>query len=175
MKSIAVIWYSWSNGNTEKIAKMAADSLHADMARIETETEYTGSYDEVVEQGQHEVDSGYKPPIKPLGIHIRDYDAIVLGTPTWWYSIAPAVFTFVSGQDWHGKTVIPFQTDGGWPGHLMEDIRKECFGADIKYPMEIRFDPQGGSIMKTPEGDIEDWIGRVRKFAAFPEELSKVW
>jgi len=28
---------------------MAADSLHADMARIETEDDYTGSYDEVVE------------------------------------------------------------------------------------------------------------------------------
>ena len=166
MKSIAVIWYSWSNGNTEKIAKMAADSLHADMARIETETEYTGSYDEVVEQGQHEVNSGYKPPIKPLGIHIRDYDAIVLGTPTWWYSIAPAVFTFVSGQDWHGKTVIPFQTDGGWPGHLMEDIRQDCFGADIKCPMEIRFDSQGGSSMKTPESNIKDWIDKVRRLAA---------
>ena len=95
------------------------------------------------------MDSGYKPPIKPLGIRIRDYDVIVLGTPTWWYGIAPAVLTFISSQDWHGKTVIPFQTDGGWPGHLMEDIRKECFGADIKYPMEIRFDSQGGSIMKT--------------------------
>ena len=66
MKSIVVIWYSWSNGNTRKIAKMAADSLHADMARIETVAEYTGSYDEVVEQGRHEVDSGYKPPINPL-------------------------------------------------------------------------------------------------------------
>lgn len=45
----------------------------------------------VVQQGQEEVRRGYKPEIKPLDIDIRNYDVIVVGTPTWWYTMAPAV------------------------------------------------------------------------------------
>ena len=31
--------------------------------------------------------------------------------------LAPAVLTFLTTNDFSGKTVIPFMTNGGWPGH----------------------------------------------------------
>ena len=40
---------------------------------------YSGSYNEVVEQGQREVDRGYEPELKPLGVNIADYDVIAVG------------------------------------------------------------------------------------------------
>ena len=42
-----------------------------------------------------------------------DYDVIVLGTPVWWYTFAPAVKTFLESNDFSQKTIFPFATNGG--------------------------------------------------------------
>ena len=86
MSRMLVVYYSWSNGNTKRIAEQLARRTGADIARIETVQPYTGSYDEVVDQGQREVNEGYRPPIQPLGVNVADYDVIAVGTPTWWYT-----------------------------------------------------------------------------------------
>ena len=108
-----VVYYSWSNGNTKRIAEKLAEELGADIRQIDTAEPYKGSYDAVVDQGQEEVNRGYKPEIRPLDVDIKDYDVIAVGTPTWWYTMAPAVLTFLSSHDWSGKKVIPFMTNGG--------------------------------------------------------------
>ena len=113
----------WSNGNTERIAKMLQSETDSDILKIDTVVPYSGSYDDVVNQGQNEVQRGYEPEIKPLDINIADYDVIAVGTPTWWYTMAPAVKTFLHQQDFTGKTVVPFMTNGGWPGHVIKDMK----------------------------------------------------
>lgn len=163
MKKMLVIYYSWSNGNTKRIAEKLADAAKADLIRIETVTPYHGSYNDVVSQGQREVQSGYMPKIKPLNVDIDDYDVIAVGTPTWWYTMAPAVHTFLHSQNWEGKTVIPFMTNGGWPGHVIKDMKKECSGADFPLSMQVKFDSTGGDQMKTPEKDVNTFISKAIK------------
>ena len=133
MKKMLVVYYSWSNGNTEKIALSLQKATGADIAKIETLEPYKGSYDDVVIEGQREVNRGYMRPIKPLDADVQNYDVIAVGTPTWWYTMAPAVKTFLNSQKWEGKTVVPFMTNGGWPGHVIKDIdfcrkikKKDC-------------------------------------------------
>ncbi len=162
MSKKLVVYYSWSNGNTKRIAEKMATELGADICQIDTVEPYKGSYDEVVAQGQNEVNRGYKPAIKPLDVNLRDYDVVAVGTPTWWYTMAPAVLTFLSENDWSGKKVIPFMTNGGWPGHVIEDMSKECKGAEIIQPMEIKFDSQGGPVLKTSESEIDEWIAGIK-------------
>lgn len=53
------------------------------------------------------------PQINPISVNLADYDVIAIGTPTWWYTMAPAVLTFLTTNDFTGKTVIPFMTNGG--------------------------------------------------------------
>ncbi len=163
MKKMLVVYYTWSNGNTERIAKMLAEAMGADLMQIDTEKPYEGSYNEVVDQGQEEVNRGYEPKLKPLTKDIEDYDVIAVGTPTWWYTMAPAVRTFLRGQDWNGKTVIPFMTNGGWPGHVIKDMEKFCKGASFAEEMEVQFDSQGGDHMETAENKVKDWIEAVKK------------
>lgn len=81
MKKLLIIYYSWSNGNTERIAKMLQSETDSDILKIDTVVPYSGSYDDVVNQGQNEVQRGYEPEIKPLDINIADYDIIAVGTP----------------------------------------------------------------------------------------------
>ncbi len=163
MKKLLIVYYSWSNGNTERIAKILQAATGADIARIETVTPYSGSYDDVVAQGQDEVKRGYMPPIQPLGVDIADYDVVAVGTPTWWYTMAPAVLTFLNGQDWKGKTVVPFMTNGGWPGHVIRDMKAACHGAKTVCEREVRFDSSGGDHMETSETEINAWTEAVKK------------
>ena len=157
-----VVYYSWSNWNTKCIAEKIQKATQGDIARIETVKPYTGSYNEVVDQGQREVNSGYEPPIKPIEFNIADYDVIAIGTPTWWYTMAPAVLTFLHSQNWTGKTVVPFMTNGGWPGHVIDDIKKACKGAEFTHEMEIRFDSSGGDRMESSENLITDWVSEIK-------------
>ena len=163
MKKMLVVYYSWSNGNTEKIALSLQKATGADIAKIETLEPYKGSYDDVVSEGQREVNRGYMRPIKPLDADVQNYDVIAVGTLTWWYTMAPAVKTFLNSQKWEGKTVVPFITNGGWPGHVIKDIEKECKGAKFLKPMEIQFDSTGGAELVTPQGKIDKWIEEVKK------------
>lgn len=158
-----IVYYSVSNGNTKQIAEWLQKSVSADIVQIETVTPYSGSYNDIVNQGKREVNQGFQPAIKPLSVNPTVYDVIAVGTPTWWYTMAPAVLTFLNSYDWQGKTIIPFQTHGGWPGHVMKDIKIACKGAVLKYEMEIQFDSTGGSEMVTPEKNIETWITQVKE------------
>lgn len=163
MKKMLIVFYSWSNGNTERIAKMLQEATGADMVRIETAVPYTGSYDDVVQQGQEEVQRGYEPEIKPLGVTVRDYDVIAVGTPTWWYTMAPAVLSFLHKQEWQGKTVVTFQTHGGWPGHVLKDIKNTCVGASAACEMQVKFDSNGGDHLETSEAEIKAWVQSVKE------------
>ena len=48
MKKLLIIYYSWSNGNTERIAKMLQSETDSDILKIDTVVPYSGSYDDVV-------------------------------------------------------------------------------------------------------------------------------
>ena len=162
MKKILIVYYSQSNGNTEKIAKMLQKATNADIEKIDTVKPYEGSYQDVVDQGKRETESGFQPNIRPLPYSAADYDVIAVGTPTWWYTMAPAMLTFLSCQSWTGKTVIPFATNGGWPGHVIEDIQKVCKGAKAVCEMQVRFDSSGGDHLETPADEINEWIEKVK-------------
>lgn len=162
MKKMLVAYYSWSNGNTKRIAQKLADETGADIARIETTEPYRGSHEEVVEQGQREVEAGFMPQINPLSVNIADYDVFAIGTPTWWYTMAPAVLTFLTTNDFAGKTVIPFMTNGGWPGHVIKDMKEKCKGANFMHEMQIRFDSMGKDHLETPESVIDQWIKQIK-------------
>lgn len=163
MKKLLIVYYSWSNGNTENIAKMLQKETGGDLARIDTVVPYEGSYDDVVSQGQNEVNRGYEPEIKPLNVNIADYDVIAIGTPTWWYTMAPAVRTFLHENDFSGKTVVPFMTNGGWPGHVIKDMKSFCKGAEVVCDMQVQFDSTGGSRLETSKNKIDKWIQSVKK------------
>ena len=162
MKKLLIVYYSWSNGNTERIAKKLQSVAGGDLLKIDTAVPYSGSYDDVVDQGQREVNQGYEPELKPLNVNPADYDVIAVGTPTWWYTMAPAVKTFLHKNTFAGKTVVPFMTNGGWPGHDIRDMKNACTGAKIACERQVKFDSNGGDHLETPGGNIDAWARGVK-------------
>lgn len=149
-----ILYYSYG-GNTRRIAEMIQHRNGGDLAEIETVKPYTGDYNSVVDQGQQEVNRGFMPEIKELNIDVSAYDRIILGSPVWWYTFAPAMKTFLNQYDLSGKIVFPFATNGGWIGHTFQDFEKECNGAEVKNGLNVRFD---GATLQTSEKEIEAWL-----------------
>lgn len=154
-----VIYYSYG-GNTRRVAEEIRNKLNLDIVELETVKPYTGSYNEVVDQGQREVNRGFMPKIKPVKIDFSQYDVVILGSPVWWYTFAPAMKTFLNSADLSGKKVYPFATNGGWIGHTWKDFEKACTGARVLPGLNVRFNEDK---QLTPKEDIEKWIQHIEK------------
>lgn len=168
----AIIYYSY-RGNTKEIAEWIQKRVGGDLVRIETVVPYEGDYNKVVDQGQDEVNRGYCPEIKPMDVDLQAYDTILLGTPVWWYTFAPAMHTFLKSQNWEGKTIYLFATNGGWIGHTFQDFKQACKGADVKSGLNIRFDE---TTLRTDKKDIENWesIFLIRQMDILPEPVRNI-
>lgn len=130
-KKVLVTYFSWG-GNTKFIAEKINAQIGGDMFRIETVVPYPTDYNETaygVAKKQHE--EGTKPELKDNG-DVSGYDVIFVGTPAWWYGMAPAVKTFLSENNFEGKTIVPFITHGGGGKYtITEDIGKLAFGSKV--------------------------------------------
>ena len=65
MKTL-IVYYSWHNGNTKRIAQMIQKKTGADLCAIETVTPYPKEYRAASDQGKRETETGFKPEIKRL-------------------------------------------------------------------------------------------------------------
>ena len=155
---ILVVYYSFG-GNTRGIARRIARSLDADIAEIRTVKAYPDDYDVLVSLGKREVESGYIPQLYPLALPAQEYDTIVLGTPVWWYSFAPAVKSFLKSVKWAGKKVYPFATNGGWLGHTPSDFKRAMRGAVVAPTLSLKFDDKK---LVTPESAIDEWVAQIK-------------
>ena len=157
MKAL-IVYYSLG-GNTKKIADLIKEKLNINSLEIKLVTPYSGSYDDIVEKGQDEVNSGYMPKIKQLPANLSDYDTIILGSPVWWYTYAPAMKTFLNNYDLSNKNIYIFATNGGWIGHTFEDFKKALPNSNIKSTLNIEFN---GKDLAVPQEVISNWIENIK-------------
>lgn len=165
MKTLTV-YFSYTAGNTKRIAEKVHEAVGGDIVRLEPVKSYPTDYNATVNQGQEEVNRSYKPALKPLGVSVKDYDRIIVGTPTWWYKMAPVVLSFLSGNDFTGKVVVPFMTNAGWPGTVIKDMTElaKAKGATVEHDHEFRFssDEKHFDKMETSEKELEQWINSLK-------------
>lgn len=157
MSRKAIVYYSYSN-NTKKIVDEIIKSVKADVYEIKPIIPYPDDYELLVEQEEQKQGKEEVVEIEDLKINLKDYDTIILGTPVWWYTMAPPVRSFLKNNDLSGKTIIPFITNGGWIGTTLEDINKLTKGAHVKNEIDIVFED---SNMKTSLVGLTDWIDSI--------------
>lgn len=63
MKAL-VVYFTWTNGNTERIAKVLQQALQAYILKIAAPDDYHEDYDTVVRKSQEEIRRGYRPRVK---------------------------------------------------------------------------------------------------------------
>lgn len=129
--SVLVAYYS-AQGHTAAVADALAEELGADVFAVTPAEPYTdddlnwNDPDSRVsvqheDEGQRDVELEQVTPDGWEG-----YDTVLLGYPIWWGIAAWPVNGFVSGNDFTGKTVIPFCTSAssglGESAELLEEF-----------------------------------------------------
>ena len=120
-----VLYYS-ETGTTKTVAQELQKQLGADIEEIEAVVPYSGNFQETIQRGQREMQSGEMPAIKPLKKKIADYDIIFLGYPIWFGTYANPIITLVKEQDFAGKTIVPFCTFGSGGLNTSSDALKKA-------------------------------------------------
>ena len=153
---VLVVYYSWS-GNTRKAAEYIAEHTGGTLLEITPAKPYPSDYNACVKQAKDEVQQEQTPAIKPAGIDLTKYDAIFVGTPNWWSSIAPPVRTFLTKQNFTGKKVALFVTHGsGGMARCEKDAAELLSKATVL---------KGGAFPGATIGDskqaVTDWVDSI--------------
>ena len=124
-----VVYYSFS-GHTKEIAKQIAEKTNADTFEIKTKQAYSSP--SVYAKSKKELSSKNYPEIETADMpDVSAYDTIIIGAPVWWYTMAPALFKYLSITDLQDKRVAAFSTQGSNYGSFFTDFENMAKGAKI--------------------------------------------
>lgn len=130
-QKVLVLFYS-ETGTTKMVAEEIQKQIGADIESIEAVEPYTGNFQETIQRGQREMQTGQLPALKPLTKKIADYDVIFLGYPIWFGTYAMPIATLVKEQNFAGKTIVPFCTFGsGGLNTSTDNLKKALPQANI--------------------------------------------
>ena len=128
---ILVVYYS-ASGTTKRVATAIADATGADLYEITLVEPYTSddlNWTNSSSRVSREHDDESLRDIALTEITPTDWDScdtVLIGYPIWWGIAAWPVDNFVKGNDFTGKTVIPFCTSSssglGDSGNLLEEM-----------------------------------------------------
>ena len=126
-----VVYYS-ATGTTEGVAQTIADTTGGDLFEIQPVEPYTDddldwTNDDSRVSREHDDESLRDVDLVSTSVDNWDsYDTVFIGYPIWWGIAAWPVDNFVKGNDFTGKTVIPFCTSSssglGDSGNLLEEM-----------------------------------------------------
>lgn len=114
-KKTLVVYYS-ATGSTKAVAQTIAENADADIFEITPVNPY--SSDDLNWNNKNSRVSKEHNDESLRNVELTNvtpdnwdsYDTVFIGYPIWWYIAAWPVDTFVKGNDFTGKTVIPFCT-----------------------------------------------------------------
>jgi len=134
---ILVIYYSKS-GNTRAVAEMICEMTNGELYEIETVQTYPRTRPAAADIPKKEMETGKLPELKGTLPDISRYDAVIIGSPIWWYTMATPVMSFVRDIDFQGKKVAGFFTSAG-DGHRFEDdLRKMATNGQVQKSIGFR-------------------------------------
>ncbi|MDF2636549.1 MAG: putative flavodoxin [Pelosinus sp.] len=151
-----LVAYLTRTGNTEAVAKMIHDEVGGGLVKLELETPYPDNYQKQVAQVEQEDESGYLPPLKTSIDKIDSYDTIFVGFPTWNMQLPPPIRSFLNKYNLSGKTVIPFNTNGGYGvGSGFEEFKKLCADSIVPEGFSVEGGRERDGILFVMNGDKE--------------------
>jgi flavodoxin len=169
-KENVLIIYLTRTENTAAVAEIIEDETGGTLVELKLETPYPEDYDEIVAQVDRENEEGYLPPIETEIENIDEYGTVFVGFPTWDMQLPPPMKSFLNEYDLSGKTVIPFNTNGGYGlGSSIDQIERLCPDSNILDAFSIKGGLERDGIYLAIKGDrrvevrgeVQDWLQRI--------------
>lgn len=153
MSRILIVYYSVT-GRTRQVAELIQKTIGGNLVSIRTKVPYSNELLARWKDGHREVKDEILPELNDFPVDIGEYDTIFLGTPVWWYTIAPAMKSFLKNHDLSGKIIYPFVTGEGSAGHALNHFAADVGDCFVKSGLHVRF---GSFGMVTKGEQIENW------------------
>ena len=141
-------------GNTEVVVGKLRELTEADVFRIEMKKPYSPVYSTCIAEAKEDLRSGARPELVSVPESVDGYDTVILAYPNYWGTAPAAVFTFLDGFDFAGKTILPLCTnEGSGMGVSERDIAAACPGAKLAKGLSIT-----GSRAADSKPQAEKWL-----------------
>ena len=166
-----LIVYLSRTGNTRAIAEMIHKQVGGSFVALELVTPYPANYPATVEQVARENETGFLPPLKTKIDRIGQYDVVFVGFPTWGMQLPPPIKSLLRQYNLSGKTVIPFNSNGGYGiGSSFDTVKELCPDSKILAGFTMR----GGSerdgqllVLKGEkanevQAEVQKWLRKLK-------------
>jgi flavodoxin len=167
---VLIVYLSRTN-NTKAIAEYIHSRIGGKMVALELVTPYPEDYRATVDQVARENERGFLPPLKTRIDSIQKYDVVFVGFPTWGMKVPPPVKSFLQQYDLSGKTVIPFNTNGGYGvGSSFQTVAELCPNSKILEGFTTRggLERDGqylvikGEKAKAAQVEVKKWLQKIK-------------
>jgi flavodoxin len=162
---VLIVYLSRTN-NTKAIAEIIQKNAGGTLVALELEKPYPENYQATVQQVVNENETGYLPPLKTKIDSIQNYDVVFVGFPTWGMKLPPPMKSFLKQNDLSGKTIIPFNTNGGYGvGSSFQTVAELCPSSKILEGFTIKGGlERDGQYLVIKDEKAKDAETKVRKW-----------
>lgn len=131
---------------------------------------YPANYKATVDQVAEENETGFLPPLKTKIDDIRKYDVVFVGFPTCGMQLPPPMKSVLKQYDLSGKTIVPFNTNGGYGiGSSFSTVKELCPNSRVVEGLSIRGGVERDGILFVMEGEkerearleVEKWLRKI--------------
>jgi flavodoxin len=164
-QNILIVYLSRTK-NTKALAEIIHDQAGGTLVELELKNPYPENYRATVEQVVRENETGFLPPLKTRIENMDQMDVIFIGFPTWGMQLPPPIKSFLNQYDLSGKTVVPFNTNGGYGiGSSFETIKQLCPNSKILEGFSTKGGEEIYGILNVMEGEKEKQVrGEVQRW-----------
>ncbi len=127
MRGIIVV-YSYT-GYTRRAAEAAAEASGWPLAELTVSPPYTGGYWQMVARIGGEMVCGSHRAVCPAADVVATAERVILAVPTWWFTYAWPLHSWVREASWAGRRLYGLVTCGSRPGHSGEELARDSGGA----------------------------------------------
>jgi flavodoxin len=168
-ENIAIVYLSRTN-NTRVLAEIIQKEVGGNLIPLELKNPYPDDYRTTVGQVVEEDRTGFLPPLKTKIDDIGQYDLIFVGFPTWGMQLPPPIKSFLRSYDLTGKTIIPFNTNGGYGiGSCFQQIEELCPNSKILNGFSTRGGEEINGVLLGIEGkrltevqkEVRTWLLKI--------------
>ncbi len=118
-----VVFYSLE-GNTRAIAEAIAEAIGGTLLELKPVKDVSGSGFGKYIWGGKQIIFKEKPMLQAFDIDPNAFDTVILGTPVWASTYAPALNTFLHQYPLKNKKIAIFSCFGGSSGKTHENIKR---------------------------------------------------
>ena len=168
-EKVLIVYLSRTN-NTKAIAKIIHENVGGTLVPLELVNPYPEDYKTTVAQVAKENETEFLPPLKTKIDNIEEYDVVFVGFPTWGMQLPPPMKSFLKQYDLRGKTVVPFNTNGGYGiGSTFSTVKELCPNSKVVEGFSTKGGVERDGILFVMEGEkekearlgVEKWLRKI--------------